>query len=470
MKAQFLLVLLVLIIACTDALQRIPLKKVDRRKTLPADISMVKLALTAKYTQTRGQTVDVGLINYANAQYFGEITIGTPGQPFTVLFDTGSSNLWVPSSQCSIFDIACYFHHKYYSTESSTYVANGSAFSIEYGTGSLTGFLSQDTVTVGGLEVTHQVFAEATNQPGLTFVVAAFDGVLGMAFQSISEEDVVPVFYNMVSQGLVSQSIFAFWLNRTAGATGQRGGELVLGGYDTSHYTGSITYVPLTNKTYWEFEVDDILLGTSSLGFCPNGCHAVADTGTSLIAGPSAVVALLNTQIGAVGVLSVECQMLVSQYEQQIINGIIHGASPKNICTTIGECPGGGCGVCTFVIQGLYEILPTNASESLIALILDSLCDLLPSPNGESLVDCSSVATLPVITFTINKQKFSLTAEQYVLQEGVEGESICLSGFIGLDLPPSIGPLWILGDVFIGAYYTIFDFGNERLGFATAAN
>jgi len=408
----------------------------------------------------------VDITNYADAQYYGDITIGTPPQNFTVVFDTGSSNLWVPSASCSWLNLACWFHSRYDSSKSKTYIANGAPFDIEYGSGSLSGFLSQDTVSIGGLNVVNQVFAEAVYEPGLTFLVAQFDGILGLAFQSISVDGVVPLWYNMIEQNLVQEQIFSFWLNRNEGSN--PGGELILGGTDPSHYTGDIFYVPLSNKTYWEFKLQDVQISGKSIGFCSGGCQAISDTGTSLIAGPADSVTKLNDALGAIGVLSEECQMIVDQYEDYLIQAIIEDLDPKTVCTNIGVCPGGSCAICIMIIQTLEQILPSNTSEQIIRLVLDDICNLLPSPNGESIVNCSTLSSMPNIGFVIGGKSFVLTPQQYVLQVGAAGEVLCLSGFIGLDLPPEIGPLWILGDVFIGAYYTIFDFGNSRLGFANS--
>ena len=83
------------------------------------------------------------------------------------MLDTGSSNLWVPSTKCS--SIACFLHAKYDSSSSSTYKKNGTEFKIQYGSGSMEGFVSNDKLTIGDLEINSQDFAEATKEPGLAF-------------------------------------------------------------------------------------------------------------------------------------------------------------------------------------------------------------------------------------------------------------------------------------------------------------
>ncbi|KAM0957718.1 hypothetical protein ACFX2I_025743 [Malus domestica] len=158
---------------------------------------------------------------------------------------------------------------------------------IQYGTGAISGFFHQDHVQVGDLVVKDQDFIEATKEPGVTFVAAKFDGILGLGFQDISVGDAVPVWYNLVNQGLVKEPVFSFWLNRNT--EGEERGEIVFGGVDSSHFKGEHTYVPVTQKGYWQFDMGDVLIDGESSGFCANGYSAIADSGTSLLAGPTEV-------------------------------------------------------------------------------------------------------------------------------------------------------------------------------------
>jgi len=363
---------------------RIPLTPVQNDR--PISGAQRLQALRWKYSKSR-ETHVVNLLDLSDSQYYGPISLGNPPQNFTVIFDTGSSNLWVPSSKCGKLDVACQTHNKYNSSASSTYVANGEGFEIQYGTGRLSGFLSQDTLWISDLEVLNQVFAEATKEPGVTFSAAKFDGILGLAFESISVDAVTPVWYNIMSQNLVDQNVFSFWLSKDP--SGPVGGELILGGVDTNRFTGPITYAPLFSETYWAIYVDNVLVNGSSIGACPStGCRSICDSGTSLITGPSKDVAVINGQLG---------------------------------CKTNFE------GECIFS-------------------------------------SCNDINTLPVISFVISGRKFDLQPSDYILVAG----TTCISGFMGLDLDPPVGPGWILGDVFISTYYSVFDYDGQRVGFATS--
>merc|ERR1711959_723547 len=274
-----------LLAIATEALDRVPLTKLEKT---------VKQEMMAEgYTYT-GVQEDLPLVgdghnvvftDYQNAQYYGPITIGTPPQKFNVIFDTGSSNLWVPSkSKWQPLN----FHSKYDSTKSSSYVKNGTAFSIQYGSGSLTGFVSEDTVNMGGVDVKNTLFAEATSEPGLAFKIGKFDGIMGMAFSSIAVGGMTPAWYSAVGDA----KSFGVYLGGTSGV----GGEMTLGGTDSSHYTGDISYFPVSRAKYWQVSVDAFSIGSLKK------VEGILDTGTSLLVVPPATMTAFGQQIGATSI------------------------------------------------------------------------------------------------------------------------------------------------------------------------
>ncbi|CAA0826503.1 Aspartic proteinase A1 [Striga hermonthica] len=486
-----------------DGLLRVGLKrrKMDKNNRIASQLESKEaetLRASIRKYNFRGKLGDaadtdiVALKNYMDAQYFGEIGIGTPPQKFTVIFDTGSSNLWVPSSKC-LFSVPCYFHSKYKSSQSSTYKKNGKSAAIQYGTGAISGFFSEDSVKVGDLVVEGQEFIEATREPSVTFLVAKFDGILGLGFKEISVGNATPVWYNMVKQGLVKEPVFSFWLNRNVEE--EEGGEIVFGGVDPNHFKGKHTYVPVTQKGYWQFDMGDVLIDGKESGYCNGGCSAIADSGTSLLAGPTTVVAMINQAIGATGIVSQECKAVVQQYGQTIMDLLLAEAQPKKICSQVGLCTFDGtrgvsagirsvvneeedsssglgdamCSACEMAVVWMQNQLRQNQTQERILNYVNELCERLPSPMGESGVDCGSISSLPTVSFTIGGKIFDLSPEEYILKVGEGAAAQCISGFTGLDIPPPRGPLWILGDIFMGRYHTVFDFGKQRVGFAEAA-
>uniref|UniRef100_A0A804U6N8 Peptidase A1 domain-containing protein n=1 Tax=Zea mays TaxID=4577 RepID=A0A804U6N8_MAIZE len=75
------------------------------------------------------------------------------------------------------------------------------------------------------------------------------------------------------------------------------------------------------------------------------------------------------------------------------------------------------------------------------SLRANQFCERLPSPNGESIVDCHQISKMPNLAFTIANKIFTLTPEQYIVKLEQAGQTICISGFMAFDVPPPRGPL-----------------------------
>ncbi|KAH7695278.1 aspartic protease 3, partial [Aphelenchoides avenae] len=312
------LLLLLALAALGDAIIRVPMEKAPvRRETLkrPAVTAWLMSKYAPKNALTTGQSWSEGLSDFDNAQYYGTISIGTPPQGFKVLFDTGSSNLWVPCKGCSIFDIACDLHSKFDCKSSSTCTQTSQTFSIQYGSGACSGNVVNDTVcfgssTSGYCTDRNQGLACATKEPGLAFVAAKFDGILGMGWDRISVDKIPqPMDEIFANKALCKQPVFAFWLSRDG--TGQStGGEMTLCDTDPKHYKGQIAWEALTAEDYWRINLG----GVSVNGQVVTGkISAIVDTGTSLMAGPTDQIKQIQAAIGAFEVVNGEYEVLCSE-------------------------------------------------------------------------------------------------------------------------------------------------------------
>ncbi|XVF41098.1 hypothetical protein PTKIN_Ptkin01aG0253000 [Pterospermum kingtungense] len=479
----------VAIASSSDGLVRLGLKK-QRLGINRINAARIKGAVTTTADSDDSAMNIVSLKNYLDVQYFGEIGIGSPPQKFVVIFDTGSSNLWIPSSHC-YFSVACFFHSRYNSSNSSTYTEiGGKPCKINYGSGMILGFFSEDNIQVGNLVVKNQVFIEAIREGSLLLSFASFDGILGLGFQDISVGNVAPIWYSMMQQSLVAERVFSFWFNKDPSAS--EGGEIVFGGVDQKHFKGHHTYFPVTRKGYWQIELADFLIADQSTGFCTN-CTALVDSGTSFVAGPSAVVTKINDAVGAKGFVSMECKNVVAQYGDVMWQLLLLGIQPDKLCSNIGLCSYNVsdaidiemvveqkkekltevgqdliCTACELSVEWMRTQLMQNKTKGRVIEYVNKLCDNLPNPTRELAVDCGKIPNMPTVSFIIGNKSFHLTPEQYILKVEQDYSTFCISGFIALDVPPPQGPLWILGEIFMEAYHTVFDFGNLRVGFAEA--
>ncbi|NXK96823.1 PEPC protein, partial [Formicarius rufipectus] len=144
--------------------------------------------------------------------YFGEISIGTPPQSFLVIFDTGSSNLWVPSTYCQ--SPACEDHARFNHSLSSTFLGIDMTYTLRYGFGDLVVVLGYDTVTIQNIIIRNQEFGLSLDEPSRPFYYLDFDGILGMAYPGVGISGFNTLMQNMLQQNQLNKPIFSFYFSR----------------------------------------------------------------------------------------------------------------------------------------------------------------------------------------------------------------------------------------------------------------
>ncbi|KAF9449879.1 acid protease [Macrolepiota fuliginosa MF-IS2] len=233
-----------------------------------------------KETVEARATGAVPLVDDQDALWHGTISVGTPAKQFTVDFDTGSSDLFLPGPDCGA---TCQGHQVYNTAASTTAKDQGQKFSLAFGDGStVQGEVFTDTVAIAGLTANNQAVGAAT-QYSTGFESNQFppDGLMGMAFRQISVFGDNPFFQTLIAQGTPTASQFSFKLS-------QSGSELFLGGVNNNMFTGSFTNVPVTQEGFWQVTLGAVNVGGSA---AISNQQAAIDTGTTLIVAPQAQVA-----------------------------------------------------------------------------------------------------------------------------------------------------------------------------------
>ncbi|KAF8204086.1 aspartic protease [Pholiota molesta] len=237
----------------------------------------------AKALKIKGSARSSGLDNRAvinepvdnqAVTYVASIGVGSPATTYSLLIDTGSSNTWVGAGTSYV--------------KTSTSVQTSNKVSVTYGSGSFSGTEFTDTVTIAsGLVITKQSIGVASTSSGFSGV----DGILGIGPLDLTQGTLSPattttiptVTDNLFSAGAITaHSIGISFEPTTVDETVN--GEITWGGTDSSKFTGSITFIPITTTSpaseFWGIN-QSIRYGASTTILATTA--GIVDTGTTLV-------------------------------------------------------------------------------------------------------------------------------------------------------------------------------------------
>ncbi|OAA69733.1 penicillopepsin [Cordyceps fumosorosea ARSEF 2679] len=260
--------------------------------TPPATRAARDLADAIAKTREGNQTGETQAIPEQNdVEYLSQVKIG--GQPVTLDFDTGSSDLWVFNSLLPASDQqgrTIYDPRQSQSFE----LMQGSEFQIKYGDGSgADGRVGSDVVEIGGAAVPRQAIELATNVSGQFLQDTNNDGLLGLAFGSINtvQPQKQKTFFENIMPSL-AEPVF------TADLRANAPGAYEFGRIDQSKFTGEMAWIPVdTRNGFWQFSSEKFAVGDGQAQPGGQGAQAIADTGTTLLLADPAIVEGYYSQI-----------------------------------------------------------------------------------------------------------------------------------------------------------------------------
>lgn len=239
------------------------------------------------------------------SEYFGKITLGTPPQEFSVVFDTGSGNLLIPSKACTTE--SCTSHKRYDAGASTSAVdiafsdkpdkavdAGGDrdVVTITFGTGEISGVFVRDKICVGSI-CSHGDFVAATEESDEPFSLVPFDGIFGLSLPQMSEGPHFNMLDCMIRDKVLKESMFSVFF----GAEDDEPSEISFGEYRKERMASEIFWVPVTNPGYWQVSMEDITIKNERMKLCEGNCQVAVDSGTSLMAGPSDIIDVLSDKL-----------------------------------------------------------------------------------------------------------------------------------------------------------------------------
>ncbi|ORY51330.1 acid protease [Rhizoclosmatium globosum] len=273
-------------------------QEVSREQVMPLRLGLVK---RTGFDKDRRDTIN--LANLADTGYYTYVSIGTSTTPekapqeFLVQVDTGSSALWVGSKDCNQ-SRNCNDRHAFDPSTSSTFkdVSNGNNVSISFQAGKVTGSVVQDTIFWNGITLPDQQFllVHTEDEEMKSLQAGSVDGMLGLACQATGRASASyfpSILGAIMNTSLSDTPVFSLWLNGTSGAAGvdlmKGGGEIFLGGVDSSRFQGQLQYYPVIDSYFWGISVNTMTVNISGsftrLRPFPSGSTAILDSGTSVI-------------------------------------------------------------------------------------------------------------------------------------------------------------------------------------------